>query len=231
MKRDWVTDLGIAVVGIAAAILTFTTLRDLALACGITGELWKLKLAYLVPVTVDAAGIIATRVWLRGTDRPEAVRFARWLAWSCIAGSVVGNAGQHGMAAYHLIVPWWVVVLVSAVPPAMLGAVVHLGHLRTGVDRSADRSTEEPVQAVIERTDSVPTETPELPEATEAPEPARPAGVDRTDADLLADIRRIADRIGERPTARRIRTELKVGPTRANRLLDQLDRTNLRRTA
>ncbi|MCF7548922.1 DUF2637 domain-containing protein [Pseudonocardia sp. WMMC193] len=116
--------MGIAVVGTAAAILTFVTLRDLGNAVGITG--W---LAWLVPVTIDVAGIVAARVWLRGQAPPDAVKFARLLAWSCIGASISGNAGQHYMESVGLAAPWWTVVLVSAVPAATLGATVHLGHL------------------------------------------------------------------------------------------------------
>lgn len=128
-KRDWLTELGLIVVGLAAAILTFTTWRDLAEAVGITGYFIVVPLAYLVPVTVDAAGVVAARVWLKRKAVPEAVQFAKMLAWCCITGSILANAGQHGMAAFGIAPPWWVVVLVSAVPPATLGAVVHLAHL------------------------------------------------------------------------------------------------------
>ena len=130
-RRDWITDLGIGTVGLAAAVLTFTTLTDLAVAVGITGALLGVPLAWLVPITVDAAGVVAARVWLKQLGPAAAVEFARRLAMTCISLSVLGNGGEHGMSAYHVTAPWWVVVAVSAVPPAMLGAVVHLGHLRS----------------------------------------------------------------------------------------------------
>jgi hypothetical protein len=43
--------------------------------------------------------------------------------------SVVANALGHGLEAYRLSPPWWVVVAVSAIAPAVLGAVVHLAVL------------------------------------------------------------------------------------------------------
>jgi hypothetical protein len=46
-----------------------------------------------------------------------------------LASSVAGNAVVHGLAAYRLAAPWWLVVAVSAVAPAVLGAVVHLAVL------------------------------------------------------------------------------------------------------
>ena len=128
-RRDWITDIGILVVGLAAAVITFTTLRALAEACGITGDVLGLPLPWLLPVCIDAAGIVATRVWLRGRGSDEAVRFARLLACTCIGLSIVANAGQHLLASQHLVPEWWVVVLVTSVPPAALGAVVHLGAL------------------------------------------------------------------------------------------------------
>jgi hypothetical protein len=42
---------------------------------------------------------------------------------------VAGNAASHSLAAYATAAPWWAVVVASAVPPAVLGAVVHLATL------------------------------------------------------------------------------------------------------
>lgn len=123
-RRDWVTTLGVTAVAASAAVLTFSAWRALAETCGITG--WQ---SWLVPVTVDAAGLVAARVWLGGRAPDDAVRVGRALTLGCIALSIAGNAGQHGMAAYGIAVPWWVVVVVSAVPPAMLGTLGGLVHL------------------------------------------------------------------------------------------------------
>ena len=142
-RRDWITDLGIGTVGLAAAILTFTTLRGLAVTVGFRETVFGvLALAWLLPVTIDAAGVVSARVWLRGTAGPDAVRYARGLTWACILASVTGNAGQHVMGELGVTPPWWVIVTVTAVPPATLGAVVHLGHLvrRTGADQDTDRA-------------------------------------------------------------------------------------------
>jgi hypothetical protein len=40
-RRDWITAPGVLIVGLAAAVLTFTTLRDLAQSVGITGEVLR----------------------------------------------------------------------------------------------------------------------------------------------------------------------------------------------
>ncbi len=56
-------------------------------------------------------------------------RFARALALTLLGLSVAANALAHGLDAYRLPPAWWVVVIVSAIAPAVLGAVVHLAVL------------------------------------------------------------------------------------------------------
>lgn len=138
-RRDWLTDLGLIAVGGAAAVLTFVTWRELAIACGVAPAL-----AWLVPLTVDAAGVVAARVWLSGTAPADAVRFARAVTWVAIAASIGGNAVGHAVDVGALALSGWVVVAVTAIPPATLGAVVHLGHLvrRAGGGATSGATTE-----------------------------------------------------------------------------------------
>lgn len=112
------------VVAAAAAILSFAALRDLALLCG-----FSTGLAWLLPVVVDAGAAAGSLVWLGGRAAAAAQRFARVLALGLLTLSVGANALGHGLAAYRLSPPWWVVVAVSAIAPAVLGAVVHLAVL------------------------------------------------------------------------------------------------------
>ncbi|MGQ0480004.1 MAG: DUF2637 domain-containing protein [Pseudonocardia sp.] len=112
------------VVAGAAAVLSFAALRDLALRCG-----FSRNLAWLLPVVVDAGAAAGSLVWLGGRDAGPARRFARSLALGLLTLSVAANALGHGLAAYRLAPPWWVVVVVSAIAPAVLGAVVHLAVL------------------------------------------------------------------------------------------------------
>ena len=114
----------LAVVAGAAAVLSFAALRDLALLCGFAPHL-----AWLLPVVVDAGAGAGSLVWLGGSVAVPAARFARTLALTLLGLSVAANALDHGLAAYALTPAWWVVVLVSAVAPAVLGAVVHLAVL------------------------------------------------------------------------------------------------------
>src|SRR5690349_11038966 len=112
------------VVAGAAAVLSFAALRDLALLCG-----FSYNLAWLLPVVVDAGAAAGSLVWLGGRAGLVARRFARVLALGLLVLSVAANALGHGLEAFGLTPPWWVVVIVSAIAPAVLGAVVHLAVL------------------------------------------------------------------------------------------------------
>lgn len=121
--------LGLGVVLAAAAVLSFHGLRDLALAVGIPAEL-----AWLLPVAVDAGAAVSCACWL-GRDIPEdAQRFAQKLTWGLLGLTVLANMAQLGMHAEGITPPWGVAVLVGAIPPAVLGSIVHLAVL---VGRSA----------------------------------------------------------------------------------------------
>lgn len=122
--RDVLTWSGLALVGAAAAVLSFAALRDLAERCGIPAHL-----AWLLPITVDLLAAITTRVWLQRRAHPDAQRYARGLAIAAIGATVTGNAA-HGYLVHAAVVPpWWAVVLVSAVPALALGFLVHLAVL------------------------------------------------------------------------------------------------------
>ena len=80
-------------------------------------------------MVVDAGAAAGSLVWLGGWAQRTARSFARALALGLLGLSVAANALGHGLAAYRLAPAWWVVVIVSAVAPAVLGAVVHLAVL------------------------------------------------------------------------------------------------------
>lgn len=121
--RGWLFAL-LAVVAAAAAVLSFAALRDLARQCG-----FDPRLAWLLPVVVDAGAAAGSLVWLGAEATESARRFARSLALGLLVLSVVANALGHVLEAYELEPAWWVVVAVSGVAPAVLGAVVHLAVL------------------------------------------------------------------------------------------------------
>ena len=131
--RDITTWLGLAVVGAAAAVLSFSALSDLGHLSGLTGELEvdgrTLRAAWLLPVTVDVLAAVATRIWLQRRVGLEAAAFARRAAWAAIAATVVGN-GYHGaLIRAGAEPPLIVAIIVGAVPAVVLGGLVHLAVL------------------------------------------------------------------------------------------------------
>ncbi len=135
----------LAIVAAAAAVLSFAALRDLARVCGFAAEL-----AWLLPVVVDAGAAAGSLVWLGGRVTRPARRFARALALGLLALSVAANALGHGLEAFRLAPAWWVVVIVSAIAPSVLGAVVHLAVL-VGRDRPDPGVTDEPIDYALTR--------------------------------------------------------------------------------
>ncbi|WP_203790693.1 DUF2637 domain-containing protein [Paractinoplanes rishiriensis] len=124
---------------ISAALASFAGLRGLAVVAG-----WPDRLAWLLPITIDAYAMTSARVWLAGTvGGIRARNFARANAIGAIATSIVGNAGFHLIAAGLITISWPAVVLVGAVPAAVLGLTAHLHALQTitaAEDRSATRT-------------------------------------------------------------------------------------------
>lgn len=135
--RDRSTYAGMLAVAVAAAVLSFSALAGLAELAGVSGAVSlpggaRFRLAWLLPIAVDAYAVTATRVWLRTAGTPRTRGYARRNAIGAIALSVVGNAVYHALIASGLTsltgvrAGWVVVVAVSAVPPVMLGLVGHL---------------------------------------------------------------------------------------------------------
>jgi hypothetical protein len=128
-KPDRLVLLGMLVAAVSAAVASFTGLRGLALASG-----WPVQLAWLLPLTIDAYAMTAARVWLARTS--PARTFARANAIGAITGSIAGNATYHLVQAGLLTVSWPIVVIVGAVPAAVLGLTAHLHALTSAVPQS-----------------------------------------------------------------------------------------------
>lgn len=175
-KTDWLLGIGMSVVVAAAAVASFAGLRDLALITG-----WHPRLAWLLPLCVDAYAMTATRVWLAKSTRNEHARsWAKWNAIGAIACSVAGNAVDHALNVRGGVA-WPLVVAVSAVPPIVLGLLVHLAHLRR---------VSHTVPAVPA---AVPAVDPRGPEESYAPAEAEPPAV-RTARSRAAKSRTAKDR-------------------------------------
>lgn len=160
----------LAVVATAAAVLSFASLRALAILCGFSPGL-----GFLLPVVIDAGAAAGCLAWMSASTQSATRRFARALTASLLAASVGGNAIVHGLSAYRLAPPWWLVVAVSGVAPAVLGAVVHLAVLLgrpadvAGTDASSTPSAPAAPSAVIVH--------PRLPDVTEPAEAVNPGRV------------------------------------------------------
>jgi hypothetical protein len=190
-------------VGVAAAVLSFSALRDLAILCGF--HPW---LAWLLPLVVDAGAGAGCLVWLGG--HPGAGRrFARALTWTLLASSVAGNAVVHGLTAYGQAAPWWLVVAVSAIAPAVLGAVVHLAVL---VGR-AEVPTEPPVSLGVDPEHPSQVAPPTLPAEVYQQVTIPDADLERATPDLLAQL------LDEGASRRRVAAMLGVSEYRAKKLL------------
>ncbi|MCU7727701.1 DUF2637 domain-containing protein [Actinoplanes sp. KI2] len=192
--------VGMTVAAISAAVASFAGLRGLALVAG-----WPDRLAWLLPITIDAYAMTSARVWLAGTiGSSRARRFARANAVGAIATSIVGNAGYHLIATGLVAISWPIVVLVGAVPAAVLGLTAHLHALTT-----VATPDHEPAPAAADR-----------------PEPRTEVRT-RTDVDLLNAAREVDARHrakhGGRPISRDgLRAALRIAGPKATELRRRL---------
>lgn len=228
-RPPWIVWLGLAVVLAAAAVLSFDALRSLALAVSIPAAL-----AWLLPVAVDAGAAVSCSVWLGGRTHPDAARFAGRMTWSLLAVTVVGNAGQLGMHAHAIVPPWWVAVAVGSIPPAVVGAAVHLVVLlarRPTADQPADRggrgTVGEPTGSDVDeelaalaaplgpgQQTAEPTVPDREPTDADRPDLAPPM----TDADILAEAKAWAAELGRPPSRDEMLERYEIGASRCKRL-------------
>lgn len=120
----------LGIVAVAAAVFSFSALMQLAALCG-----FDARLGWLLPITIDAGAAAGCLVWLGRSEAHDAAGYARAMTLALLASSVAGNATVHALTAYRIVPPWWLVVAVSAVPPVVLGATVHLAVLVGRPDR------------------------------------------------------------------------------------------------
>lgn len=151
--------LGMAAVSLAAAVSSYSGLAALADLAG-----WNHRLALLLPITIDAYALTATRVWLSPkTAGQRARRWAKGNAIGAIATSVAGNAVSHAAAAHVFAPSWPVVVMVSAIPSIVLGLITHLWHLRNTPDSAVPVADGAPVPVTSPATAPATSSGPEAP--------------------------------------------------------------------
>ncbi|MDL4817757.1 DUF2637 domain-containing protein [Actinomadura sp. OS1-43] len=126
------------IAAVSAAVASFAGLYGLATVAG-----WPVRLAWLLPITIDAYAMTSARVWLANSTRSRAARrFARTNALGAITTSIAGNAAYHAISTGLLDLSWPIVVIVGAVPAAVLGLTAHLHALRGRVETDPVREDE-----------------------------------------------------------------------------------------
>jgi Protein of unknown function (DUF2637) len=236
--RDRGTYGGMLAVAVAAAVLSFSALSGLAELAGVTAVLplpagGRFRLAWLLPIAVDAYAVTATRVWLRTAATARTREYARRNGVGAIGLSVAGNAAYHALTAAGVVsltdvrAGWAVIVAVSAVPPVMLGLVGHL-HALVSDDHRAAPAGPAAVPAAPPAADSAgsalarPARTAGRtgtrgPGRTGTPARLRRSG--RTDAELTAVLVGLPREPDGTVPIRRATAALSCGPDRARRLL------------
>jgi hypothetical protein len=143
-----------------AAVLSFNSSRDLADACGFHD--W---LSWVWPLCLDAVAYTATRIWLsRNTDDTTRL-YARRLALAGITLSLAANGLDLFLSVEKLAPAWGVVLLVGAIPPAMLAAVIHMLVMRRGLTAHRTKKTTTPKTTIPKPA------TPKTPAPPATPEP------------------------------------------------------------
>lgn len=134
IRRDWTVIGCVLLVALATVTASFTAQSGLGELAGWTTVFHvfgvEVAMSWLLPITVDAYGIAATRI---ATDKArysaEVRRHAFGHALAAVVVSVLGNAMFHLIEAEVIVLggaAWVLVVAVSVVPPIALGGLAHL---------------------------------------------------------------------------------------------------------
>lgn len=206
--------VGIAGVSTAAAVLSFSSLRALA----ISTNTW-VWIAWLLPISLDAAAATATFVWLR-SERGKVTRLAASIAWATIVLSVVGNAVHHAFQSLGIVPWWWVALVVGAVPPAVFGAVVHMAITAAKPDRAQPGNDQ--VSTSAEPQWSPPSTVTEPVEAQPGPEPEPVRQLEPVGWSVEAIVTDLREQGRLDAHQRYIRDTYRCGPSKANKVLDAL---------
>lgn len=133
---DKATVVGIVVIGVSVAAFSSYSLFQLAIAAGVPAGL-----AWVLPVTTDAAGAVTTRVWLMARHTDKIRKYARMIAIFAVVSSTIGAAIQHTSLIGSKTVPGptgpitfpdppeWLKMLIGGLPSLMLALLVHLGSM------------------------------------------------------------------------------------------------------
>jgi len=123
-RLGWPLYAGMLVAGAAAVVASASTLAALAQTAG-----WSSWTPWLLPAALDIGGCAGGWCWLRPGVPDRARRFGRLVALAGAAGSLIGNAAGHLLTTGYLSAGPTLVVVVGAVPAAVLVALAHLAAL------------------------------------------------------------------------------------------------------
>jgi hypothetical protein len=213
LRAFWPMFVGMAVAGAAAVVASASTLAELAREAG-----WVAWTPWLLPAALDVAGAVGGWCWLRPGAPGRARAFGRVVAVVGAVGTLVGNAAGHLVASGYLEPGPVLVVVVGAVPPAVLVALAHLTALLTADEQP--RAVE--AAPVVAPRASVPAEPPVAPGAAGAvparPVPARPRAVAAAGTDRAVVVAQVAQRIrdGREPGVRELAREHGKSPNWAS---------------
>jgi hypothetical protein len=129
-KLDKPTLAGIAFCALSVAAFSAYSQFETARLSGVP---WQLS--WVLPVTTDATGFVATRVWMTSTNSRGLRHYAAFITLACIALSIAG-AGAH-LALGDTPAPWQLRLTVGGLPSMALGALVHLVALLAAQRREA----------------------------------------------------------------------------------------------
>ncbi|OUC99297.1 hypothetical protein [Streptosporangium minutum] len=162
-RRDWTVIGCVALVALATVTASFTAQSGLGELAGWTTVFHvfgvEVSMSWLLPITVDAYGIAATRIATdKGKYSAEVRGHAFGHALAAVVVSVLGNAMFHLIEAEVIELggaSWVLVVAVSVVPPIALGGLAHL----LGVAARDEVAASEGVTAdTLERVETTPSD-------------------------------------------------------------------------
>lgn len=204
---NWAVACGVILLAVGGFTLSFSSLRDIAIASGIYA-----RLAFLWPLIVDGFIVVSTASAFALKSRGRRVTWYPWASIVMFSGiSVSGNA-LHALEATDLHVSVAVAAIVSAVPAIALLVASHLlvlmigGRSRSSRRPRSDAPTSGELSAVSRAGSS---------------HPVALHAVNTTDHDLLAGVRALITR-GETVTGATIARLADVSERTGRRRLEDL---------
>jgi hypothetical protein len=112
----------VLLIAAGAAVLSFDALTLLATTSGI-----RVEFAWIWAVVVDGFILVATLAAFALRDRSRIVKGYAWVTLGVfVVLSVLGNAWHAAIEKTEIVLPLWVAVIVTAIPPVALFLAIHL---------------------------------------------------------------------------------------------------------